>query len=123
MARKKEAMAYFSIESALALVISLFINLCVVSVFAKGFYGKEAGDIGLKNAGDYLGDRFGSHMVHNHNKEDDTTTIIKMTIITIIIAVVVTIILAVIIIVVIIILTMIIILIVVIIIVVITWQY
>lgn len=63
VARKKEAIAYFSIESALALLISLFINLCVVSVFAKGFYGKEAGDIGLKNAGDYLGDRFGSHMV------------------------------------------------------------
>lgn len=63
VARKKEAIAYFSIESALALLISLFINLCVVSVFAKGFYGKEAGDIGLKNAGDYLGQRFGSHMV------------------------------------------------------------
>ena len=63
VARKKEAIAYFSIESALALLISLFINLCVVSVFAKGFYGKEAGDIGLKNAGDYLGERFGSHMV------------------------------------------------------------
>ena len=65
VARKKEAIAYFSIESALALLISLFINICVVSVFAKGFYGKEAGDIGLKNAGDYLGERFGSHMVSN----------------------------------------------------------
>ena len=63
VARKKEAIAYFSIESAVALLISLFINLCVVSVFAKGFYGKGAGDIGLKNAGDYLGERFGSHMV------------------------------------------------------------
>ena len=63
VARKKEAIAYFSMESALALLISLFINLCVVSVFAKGFYGKGAGDIGLKNAGDYLGERFGSHMV------------------------------------------------------------
>ena len=63
VARKKEAIAYFSIESAFALLISLFINLCVVSVFAKGFYGKGAGDIGLKNAGDYLGERFGSHMV------------------------------------------------------------
>ena len=65
VARKKEAIAYFSIESALALLISLFIILCVVSVFAKGFYGKETGDIGLKNAGDYLGQRFGSHMVGN----------------------------------------------------------
>jgi hypothetical protein len=65
VARKKEAIAYFSMESALALFISLFINLCVVSVFAKGFYGKGAGDIGLKNAGDYLGERFGSHMVRD----------------------------------------------------------
>lgn len=63
MARKKEAIAYFSIESAAALLISLFINLCVVSVFAKGFYGKGASDIGLINAGTYLGDRFGQHMV------------------------------------------------------------
>ncbi len=68
VARKKEAIAYFSMESALALLISLFINLCVVSVFAKGFYGKGAGDIGLKNAGDYLGERFGSHMVQEHEK-------------------------------------------------------
>ena len=63
IARKKEAIAYFSIESAAALLISLFINLCVVSVFAKGFFGKGAEDIGLKNAGTYLGDRFGQHMV------------------------------------------------------------
>lgn len=63
VARKKEAIAYFSIESAAALLISLFINLCVVSVFAKGFYGKGAEDIGLINAGQYLGDRFGQHMV------------------------------------------------------------
>ena len=71
VARKKEAIAYFSMESALALLISLFINLCVVSVFAKGFYGKGAGDIGLKNAGDYLGERFGSHMVREINSRTE----------------------------------------------------
>ena len=73
VARKKEAIAYFSMESALALLISLFINLCVVSVFAKGFYGKGAGDIGLKNAGDYLGERFGSHMVRRMSSQTERT--------------------------------------------------
>ena len=62
-ARKKEAVAYFSIESAIALVISLFINICVVAVFARGFFGKGIEDIGLQNAGEYLGTAFGKHMV------------------------------------------------------------
>lgn len=79
VARKKEAIAYFSIESALALLISLFINLCVVSVFAKGFYGKGAGDIGLKNAGDYLGERFGSHMVGNPESTHRSATVYEST--------------------------------------------
>lgn len=60
--RKKEAVIYFYIESALALVVSLIINIFVLSVFAKGFYGKEEGDIGLENAGQFLGKTFGSHM-------------------------------------------------------------
>ena len=56
-------MAYFSIESAVALGLSLFINVWVVSVFAAGFYGHtEVHDIGLENAGNYLGQRFGSLM-------------------------------------------------------------
>eukprot|EP00891_Asterochloris_glomerata_P009403 jgi/Astpho2/9403/e_gw1.00145.48.1_t len=62
-ARKKEAVAYFSIESAIALVISLFINICVVAVFARGFFGKGIEDIGLQNAGEYLGTAFGKHML------------------------------------------------------------
>ena len=33
--KRKEAMAYFSIESAVALGISLASNVCVVAVFAK----------------------------------------------------------------------------------------
>lgn len=75
VARKKEAIAYFSIESAVALLISLFINLCVVSVFAKGFYGKGASDIGLINAGTYLGDRFGQHMVRAIDKNTFSYTL------------------------------------------------
>ena len=35
VSRKREAMSYFSIESALALIVSLFINVFVVTVFAK----------------------------------------------------------------------------------------
>ena len=36
--RKKEAVAYYAIESGLALFVSLLINICVVSVFAKVLY-------------------------------------------------------------------------------------
>ena len=61
--RKKEGMLFFGMESAAALVVSLFINVCVVSVFAKGFYGKGIEDIGLENAGNFLGETFGTSMV------------------------------------------------------------
>jgi len=63
-ARKREALAYFGIESAAALVIALVINLCVLSVFARGFYrpGAPPAKIGLENAGEYLGDTFGPLM-------------------------------------------------------------
>ena len=62
LGRKKEAVAFYGIESALALTVSLFINVFVLSVFAKGFYGKQEGDIGLENAGYFLGTAFGPHM-------------------------------------------------------------
>ena len=62
VSRKREAMAYFSIESAVALAISLAINVCVVSVFARGFHGDDNDSIGLENAGYYLGRHFGEHM-------------------------------------------------------------
>ena len=62
VSRKREAMAYFSIESALALVLSLLINIWVISVFARGFHGSDNVAIGLENAGHYLGQRFGQHM-------------------------------------------------------------
>ena len=62
VSKMREAMAYFSIESAVALILSLAINIWVVSVFAKGFNRSDNYDIGLENAGDYLGKRFGQHM-------------------------------------------------------------
>jgi len=63
--RKKEGMLFFGIESAAALIVSLFINVCVVSVFAKGFYGKGIENIGLENAGNFLGETFGTSMVRH----------------------------------------------------------
>lgn len=62
-ARKREALAYFGIESAAALLVALVINLCVLSVFARGFFGADQpAKIGLENAGEYLGDTFGPVM-------------------------------------------------------------
>lgn len=41
----KLANKYFFIESGIALFCSFIINLIVVSVFGKGFYGKTNADI------------------------------------------------------------------------------
>ncbi|KAE8709564.1 Metal transporter Nramp2 [Hibiscus syriacus] len=58
--RVQEALNYYSIESAAALLISFIINLFVTTVFAKAFYGTEVADsIGLVNAGQYLQEKFG----------------------------------------------------------------
>lgn len=58
---EEQAMSLFTIESSVALLTTLFINLSVIAIFAKGFYGSEdAGKLGLANAGEYLGDSFGS---------------------------------------------------------------
>lgn len=56
----QEALKYYSIESTIALFVSFMINLFVTTVFAKGFYGsKQAGTIGLVNAGNYLQEKYG----------------------------------------------------------------
>ncbi|GAX76360.1 hypothetical protein CEUSTIGMA_g3806.t1 [Chlamydomonas eustigma] len=62
---KKEAILYFNIESALSLLSSIFINLYVVGVFAHGFYDMDGApeEIGLENAGKYLGETYGHFMV------------------------------------------------------------
>eukprot|EP00897_Mesotaenium_endlicherianum_P010930 jgi/Mesen1/9866/ME000070S09149 len=53
--RVREALRYYTIESAAALAVSFFINLCVVAVFAHLFFGRGfAADIGLANAGEHL---------------------------------------------------------------------
>eukprot|EP00929_Paragymnodinium_shiwhaense_P058201 TRINITY_DN29148_c1_g1_i1.p1 TRINITY_DN29148_c1_g1~~TRINITY_DN29148_c1_g1_i1.p1 ORF type:complete len:560 (-),score=91.01 TRINITY_DN29148_c1_g1_i1:58-1737(-) len=57
---EREAIFLFTIESTLAILTSLLINVSVVAVFAKGFYGLPGADqIGLKNAGQFLGEAFG----------------------------------------------------------------
>ena len=56
----QEALTYYSIESSAALFVSFLINLCVTTVFAKGFSGsKQAEYIGLVNAGQYLEEKYG----------------------------------------------------------------
>ncbi|KAF3443540.1 hypothetical protein FNV43_RR13226 [Rhamnella rubrinervis] len=62
--RVQEALNYYSIESTVALSVSFMINLFVTTVFAKGFYGtKEAGGIGLVNAGQYLEEKYGGGLL------------------------------------------------------------
>lgn len=61
--RVREAMKYYSIESTLALIVSFIINVCVTTVFAKGFYGSEEADtIGLENAGQFLQEKYGGRL-------------------------------------------------------------
>lgn len=56
----QEALNYYTIESSVALLVSFLINLFVTTVFAKGFYGsKQANNIGLVNAGQYLQEKYG----------------------------------------------------------------
>jgi hypothetical protein len=39
------------------------VQVCVVTVFAKAFFGKSVADIGLANAGQYISDKYGHVMV------------------------------------------------------------
>ncbi|KAK7292772.1 hypothetical protein RJT34_15625 [Clitoria ternatea] len=56
----QEALNYYSIESSVALLVTLMINLSVITVFARVFHGTEqANGIGLVNAGQYLEERYG----------------------------------------------------------------
>ncbi|KXZ51426.1 hypothetical protein GPECTOR_12g388 [Gonium pectorale] len=63
-AAKREALTYFGIESALSLVVAVVINLFITAVFAAGFYGRDLPDIGLQNAGRYLGQTYGPVVVY-----------------------------------------------------------
>ncbi|KAL2895092.1 Metal transporter Nramp2 [Bienertia sinuspersici] len=60
----QEAINYYSIESSIALLVSFMINLFVMTVFAKGFYGtKKASSVGLENAGHYLEEKYGGGLL------------------------------------------------------------
>eukprot|EP00775_Hariotina_reticulata_P007643 gene7643-7845_t len=61
---KREALVYYGIESGMSLLVSVFINMFVTGVFAAGFYGQALQDIGLENAGQYLGRTYGPAMVY-----------------------------------------------------------
>lgn len=57
---EREAIGLYAVESTAAIGTSVLINTAVIAIFAKGFYGSpEASTIGLKNAGTFLGDRYG----------------------------------------------------------------
>jgi NRAMP (natural resistance-associated macrophage protein)-like metal ion transporter len=55
----QEANYYFTLEGAISLAVSFYINLTIVAVFAAGGDWKDH-DVGLENAGDYLKYKFGS---------------------------------------------------------------
>ncbi|KAF5791612.1 putative NRAMP family protein [Helianthus annuus] len=62
--RVREALRYYSIESTTALSITFVINLFVTTVFAKAFFGTAIADtVGLRNAGQFLEERFGGGLV------------------------------------------------------------
>merc|ERR1719203_2317718 len=49
----------FTIESSAAILTSIAINTFVVAIFAKGFHGgPHQDDIGLKNAGVFIGQQY-----------------------------------------------------------------
>jgi len=56
----KEAVVYNAIESAVALFMSFIVNAFVISIFAASFYPVPADEIGLYNAGDRLGQAYGT---------------------------------------------------------------
>ena len=55
----KHSLWYYKVESAVALFVTLAINTSVISVFAHGFHGTQE-KIGLYNAGEFLGSRYGA---------------------------------------------------------------
>jgi Mn2+/Fe2+ NRAMP family transporter len=60
-----EANLYNTIESSLSLLLSYFINMFVVCVFAAGFFGTpDADSIGLREAGTVLGAKYGDAVMY-----------------------------------------------------------
>jgi len=55
----QEANYYFTLEGGISLAVSFYINMTIIAVFAVGGQWQKD-DVGLKNAGDYLKEKFGS---------------------------------------------------------------
>lgn len=61
---KRDSIRYYNMESGLALLATLFINTAVICVFAASVHGTpEADNVGLANAGQILGARYGRAVV------------------------------------------------------------
>lgn len=64
---KKTALKYYYVEGAFALFLALFINVCLVCVFAMGFYGDydyASENLGFLNAGTLLGAIWGNWVTY-----------------------------------------------------------
>jgi natural resistance-associated macrophage protein len=59
--KKQRHIFYYNLETILAFSTALSINTAIISIFAYGFYGKQV-ELGLENAGHYLGNEFGRVM-------------------------------------------------------------
>lgn len=59
--KKQRHIFYYNLETILAFSTALSINTAIISIFAYGFYGKQL-ELGLENAGHYLGNEFGRVM-------------------------------------------------------------
>jgi len=59
--KKQRHIFYYNLETILAFSTALSINTAIISIFAYGFYGKQL-ELGLENAGHYLGNAFGRVM-------------------------------------------------------------
>lgn len=60
--KKAEALFYFGMEVAITLMVTVFINMCLIAVFATTYYEKPYRDVGLKQAGIDLGNIYGPLM-------------------------------------------------------------
>merc|ERR1719410_2279698 len=55
----REANFYFTLEGAISLLVSFWINLTIMAVFAAGDHFDYGNDIGLRDAGNFLARNFG----------------------------------------------------------------
>lgn len=58
----KKVMKWAAAETGLSLVVALFINICIIAVFAAAFAGVGVGEVGLANAGYELAAKYGAEL-------------------------------------------------------------